>query len=428
MISSDDPRGVKARRRTIGLAFLLILSLLVWLSIAIYQKQFTDTSTVTLETRNVGNEMHEHADVKLRGVVIGEVRKISADGHGAKLTLAIQPDQIHRLPANVTAQMLPTTLFGERFVALVPPPQPSPQVLTAGANITEDRTSNAVELQQVLDNTLPLLTAVPPDKLSATLTAVAQALQGRGTELGTSLVQFDDYLSKINPTLPQFNQDIHELVRVAQNYSQAAPDILQALTDFSVTSRTLVNQRRNFADLYQSVTSSSRDITQFLRANENNIIRLNADSRPNLQILGRYAPEFPCMFQMLAGFVPAIDKALGKGTREHGLHVSVKVVPSLGPYLAGKDTPVYNAPDIGPHCYSVPFNGLYDDSRLGWATADAGPPPVTQAGLGLPNSPGENHLVNELLAAQSGGAPQAQPDWSSVLVGGFYRGSDVSLR
>jgi hypothetical protein len=75
----------------------------------------------------------------------------------------------------------------------------------------------------------------------------------------------------------------------------------------------------------------------------------------------------------------------------------------------------------------VPFRGLFDDSELGKATADAGPPPVTQAGLGLANSPGENHLVDELLAVQSGGTPQAQPDWSSVLVGGFYRGSDVSL-
>lgn len=426
MISSEDSREVKVRRRMIGAAFLAILSLLVWLSIAIYQKQFTNVATVTLKTGSVGNEMHLYADVKLRGVVIGEVRTIDADGQGAKLTLAIQPGQIHRLPANVTAQMLPTTLFGQRYVALVPPANPAPQPLAAGMTITEDRTSSAVELQQVLDNTLPLLTAVQPEKLSATLTAFAQALQGRGTELGTTLVQFDDYLKKTNPTLPQLNSDIHQLVTLAQNYAQAAPDIVQALTDFSVTSRTMVDQRSNLGDLYRQVTTDSQDIAAFLRNNEHNIIRLNADSRPSLQILGRYAPEFPCTLQMLAGFVPAIDHALGKGTNQHGLHVTVTVVPSLGKYLPGQDRPVFNAPDIGPHCYSVPFSGAFNDRLLGKTAADS--PPVSQAGLGLPNSPGENNLVNEVVAASTGHSPGSLPDWSSVLLGGFYRGAEVTLR
>ena len=426
MISTYDAPVVKTRRRLIGVAFLAILALLIWLSVAIYQKQFVSADTVKLETSSVGNEMHTNADVKLRGVVIGQVRKIQASGQGATLTLALQPGQIGRLPENVTAQMLPTTLFGQRYVALIPPADASPAPLKAGMTITEDRTSNAVELQQVLDNTLPLLTAVEPAKLSATLTALAQALSGKGGELGQALVRLDDYLKKTNPTLPQLTDDIHQLVTVAQDYAQGVPDILQALTDFSTTSRTIVNQRGNLGDLYSQVTTDARVITAWLEANEGNIIQLSADSRPSLEVIGKYAPEFPCTLQMLAGFVPAIDKALGKGTNEHGLHVTVKVVPATGKYVPGRDRPRNDdTPDIGPHCYSVPYTGAFKDEALGRTGAEA---PAAQPALGLVNSSGENQLVNEIVGAASGRTPAALPDWSSVLVGGLYRGTEVGLR
>jgi phospholipid/cholesterol/gamma-HCH transport system substrate-binding protein len=411
MISVEDPPGVKARRRLTGLAFLLVLCLLVWLSIAVYQKRFTDTAMVTLRASSVGNEMHPHADVKLRGRVIGEVRGISADGSGARLRLALQPGALKDVPENVTAQMLPTTLFGERYVALIPPADPTPQRLAAGSEIGQDRSANAIELEKVLQNLMPLLTAVRPDKLSATLTALAQALQGRGEELGQTLVRFNTYLGKLNPQLPELNRDIKELVQVTRLYGEATPDILQALTDFTTTSRTIVDQRANLGELYDSVTNSSRDITEFLRQNSGNIIRLSADSRPTLEKLARYSPSFPCTLKTLSEFVPVVDRALGKGTDQHGLHVTLHVVPSLGKYVPGRDTPVYNAGG-GPHCYSVPYSGI----------------PADAADLGVPNSPGENDLVNELLAPGATTQPRTLPDWSSVLVGPLYRGAEVTVK
>jgi phospholipid/cholesterol/gamma-HCH transport system substrate-binding protein len=412
MISAQDPAGVKVRRRLTGVAFLLVLCLLVWLSIAVYQKKFTDTVMVTLRTDSVGNEMHPHADVKLRGSVIGEVRDISADGSGARMRLAIRPDMAPLLPANVTAQMLPTTLFGERYVALIPPRHPEPRHLVAGDTISQDRSSDAIELNRVLRNVMPLLTALKPQKLSATLTALAQALQGRGTELGQTLVRFDAYLAKLNPQLPALNRDISELVQVSRVYGQAAPDILRALTDLTVTSRTIVDQRAHLAELYDQVTSSAQDITQWILDNEGIIIPLAADSRPTLEKLAEYSPSFPCTLKMLREFVPAMDRALGKDTDRHGLHVTVTVVPSRGKYVPGRDRPVYDAGG-GPHCYSVPFRGV------GGTTA---------GDLGVANSPGENDLVDELLGMSGGQPPQTLPDWSSVLVGPIYRGTEVTVR
>jgi phospholipid/cholesterol/gamma-HCH transport system substrate-binding protein len=441
-----DGTLMKMRRRLVGVVFLLLLSLLVWLSIAVYGKRFTSAAIVTLRTGSVGNEMHLHADVKLRGVVVGEVRQIAADGSGARLTLGIQPEMVRRLPANVSAQMLPTTLFGQRFVSLVLPAQPVPQRLTDGSVISQDRSSNAIELEQVLDSLQDLLTAVQPEKLSASLNAIAQALEGRGEQLGQTLVEIEAYLREFNRNLPTMNRDIRQLAQVTEDYANATPDILQSLRDFAINSQTIVDQRDNLNALYSTLTGASQDFETFLRENRGTIIRLSADSRSTLQLLARYAPEFPCTLRVLREFIPVVDKALGKGTKEPGLHVNVTVLPAKDRYLPGRDRPVFRAKG-GPQCPQIPFRGAGTPLRPGpvkalgttgtpgtAGTAGFGVAGLGSAGLGSggvlgpANSPEENQLVNELLGPQLGTTGRSLPDWSSVLVGPVYRGAEVTLR
>ncbi|WP_329161824.1 MCE family protein [Streptomyces anulatus] len=420
------------RRRLAGVTFLLVPAVLVWVSVSVYEKDFTDDATVTVRTGAVGNEMHTHADVKLRGVVIGQVRSIATDGDGARLTLAIDRDKLDQVPADVSAQMLPTTLFGARFVALVPPRIPTGSTLRAGAVIPQDRSSNAIELEQVLDNVLPLLTAVKPEKLSATLNAVSQALEGRGERLGETLTTLDGHLKKFNPQLPTLNADIKELVKVSTLYADAAPDVLDALTDATVTSSTLADQEARLAGLYGTTTAAAQDTTSFLRENKDNLIRLSAAGRPSLELLAEYAESFPCTLRTMAGFVPAMDKALGKGTDEPGLHVSIKSVPSKGKYVPGKDTPVYSASG-GPACYSVPYVGKHAPTADTRRATDVTAPPAdagddADTGLGLPNSPQESRLVNELVAPSLKARPGDLADWSSVLIGPAFRGAEVKLK
>lgn len=274
------PRGDTLRRRLAGVVFLLVPALLIWLAVAVYDKKFTDSAPVVVETGSVGNEMHLGAEVKLRGVVVGEVRAIHATGDGARLTLALKPGALGRVPSDVRAQMLPTTLFGERYVALVPPARPSPRPLAAGAVIPQDRSANAVELQQVLDHVLPMLTAVQPHKLSATLSAVSQALEGRGDRLGSTLTRLDAHLRRFNPQLPTLNRDLKELVKVSHVYADAAPDILTALTDFTTTSGTLAEQEAELAGTFGATTKTAEDMTAFLQQNARNIIHLSAAGRP----------------------------------------------------------------------------------------------------------------------------------------------------
>jgi phospholipid/cholesterol/gamma-HCH transport system substrate-binding protein len=472
-------REEKLRRRLIGVVFLVVMALLLWLSLALYNKQFTPVTMVTLYTDSVGNEMHLGAEVMLRGVQVGEVRQISASGTGARLELAIQPGMVSHLPANVSAVMVPTTLFGERYVDLLIPARPAAARLTSGSVIRQDHSADAIEVERVLNNLLPLLQASEPDKLSVTLTAIAQGLQGRGRELGQTLVQLSSVLKRYNPNLPALDADIRELAEFARTLNTASPDLLQALNDFTVTSQTLVSERASFSALYATVTTASDDLRSFLDANSPNIISLSTDSTSTLQILARYSPEFPCVLKDLVNFEPAINKVLGQGTKQPGLHVQAIVVPEYASarYLPGVDTPKYGD-NLGPHCYPIPFpgitlndgttplsgatlngasgtsvtgpNGVSVNGPGATGTGVKGADPTSQqranggqrsqttaspqrppwagaAATALAGSPLEGELVRELAAMALHTSPARVPQWSSLLLAPLFRGTTVSL-
>ena len=415
-------------QRLAGVAFLLVPALLVWLSIAIYNKRFTDVTTVTLRTGTAGHEMHPLADVKVRGVVVGEVRSIRADGTQAVLELALKPEMTGHVPANVKAMLLPTTIFGARYVSLAAPPGTSAPPIEEGDVISEDRSANAVELAQLLNNTMDLLNTVQPSKLSATLNAMSRALQGRGDQIGDNFEQLDAFLRKFNPEVPALTRNLAELAEFTQHASDAAPDLLQALSDLTVTSRTVVEQRAAISSLYDAVDGSSADLRDFLSANSGNIIELAAVSRPSLELLRRYAPAAPCTFRTLADFIPKMNKVLGKGTDKHGVHATIVPVPHKGNYKPGQDTPRYGAGG-GPRCPSVPYlptdGGETKVLPAGGVPGAAG---TAGGGLGPANSASENDLVNELVGPSVDEVPEQLPDWSSVLVGPIYRGTEVTVK
>ena len=97
-------RGLVIRRRLQGLAFLVVLVLLLGLSVALYKKAFTDVAMVTLETDTAGSQLQEASDVKVRGVIVGEVREVEADLEGARIHMAINHEYLDPIPASSTTR------------------------------------------------------------------------------------------------------------------------------------------------------------------------------------------------------------------------------------------------------------------------------------------------------------------------------------
>ena len=398
----------------IGLVYIVVLAGLITVSIMFYNKDFTSTVDVTLETRSVGTSLQKGADVEVRGVVVGSVKGISSSGQGGRIDLAIDPGQAKNLPDNVTAQLLPKTLFGQRYVSLIIPERPSPAHLSNGDVITPDRTVASTELQDVFTHLLPVLQAVKPSELAATLDAVAESLRGEGASIGQTIETLSNYLREFAPKVPTMVKDIQQFAEAAKTYTEAAPDLVQALRNFTVTNQTLVKERAQFVHLLQNVTASSNRLATFSETNSQNIITLSRDSLPTLRVVAKYSSEFPCLSRALVDFIPVMDSALGAGTNQPGLHVTLQVIPGRARYFPGSNQPRFDA--NGP------------PSCPGASSSATGTGLSSTTGIGTDNSPQENEVIAEMMAASTGTSPQNFPKWGSLLLGPALRGTEVSLR
>lgn len=431
-------------RRVAGVAFVAMNLALVALSVAIYLKVFSTDARVTLLTDRVGNQLQKESDVKVRGVLVGTVRDVRPTADGAEVELAIDPDRIALVPDNVSARLTPKTLFGERFVDLVIPERPSGRALADGAVIPQDRSSTAIEIERVLDNLLPLLEAIEPHKLAATLGAIDQALAGRGEQLGATLVELQRYVSAFNPSLPDLQANLAELADATATLDRAAPDLLAALANFSGTSQTIVSQRLNLQRLYTSVSTASGDLLQFLAANRDNIIDLADTSRPTLELLAEYAPGYDCFLRTMAGLVPRVRQAFGEGQERPALRLTLEVAPDRGKYVPNRDEPEFTD-RRGPSCYQpvappenfpqYPGGPPQDGAEhppaprgQGSPVPGGSPPAINDWDLGIANSPTEAQLVAALKARSLGVDPDDVPRWSTLLLGPALRDAEVTVR
>ena len=422
--------------RAYGIAFLVILALLIALAIGAYSKAFTPVVHVTLETNRIGNQLLELSDVKVRGLIVGEVRSITSDGDRASVDLALNPDHVELIPANVQARLLPKTLFGEKFVSLVVPPQPADEHISEGDVIPQDRSSTAIELQQVFENLLPLLRAVQPADLAYTLNALATALEGRGERLGENLTLVNEYFTELNPAMPVIQQDISGLADLASLYADAAPDLLRLMRNQAVTLQTIVEKQDTLAAFLAGTTGFADTTTQVLSENENRIIRLGQVSRPTLEVLAKHSPVYPCLLQGMTNWIPRVDGAFS----EEALHITLEVVPQRHAYQPG-DEPEFND-KRGPTCYDLPGGGTYSQANPFPGTTFAngrnsggggGASRVPQALMvdpasGTAGTPAEQALMAALLAPQMGMGASQVPDVATLLVGPMARGTEVHQR
>src|SRR4051794_8376403 len=293
-MSAPLVRGTaQLRRYAAGLAFLVVLAMLVGLSIAMYTKAFTPVTMVDLKADRIGNQLTVHGDVKLRGLRVGEVRSVSSSGDGATIRIAIDKDKAAMVPADVSARLLPKTLFGEKEVNLVLPDGGSTsRPIRDGDVIPQDRSKTAIETERVLNDFLPLLQSLKPAQLSLTLNAVSSSLRGRGDRLGRNLELDAAYFRRLNPELPKIMEDFRGLADLTDTYAAATPDILRSLDNFAASSRSLVDQRDELATFLNSTATFSATADEFLRVNQQSLVDLASASRPELAVYARYSPEY----------------------------------------------------------------------------------------------------------------------------------------
>ena len=412
--------------KVLGVLFIALLAGGIYMVNATFTKKFADYDEVTLQTSKIGLQLPERADVKIRGVIVGEVLVIDATDDGAELTLGIYPDETETIPANVTGSIVPKTLFGEKYVSLVIPASPDGESIQAGDVI--ERTVVSTEMEEVLADLYPLLRTVEPADLNMTLNAMATALEGRGDQLGENLETVDSYLKRLNPQIPALIEDLRLTAEVSDVYAEVLPEIGTILQNTVTTTSTLEDRAAKLDALFDDVSGFAGTAESFLDDNGENMIRLGEVSRAQLRVMARYSTEFPCL---LKGIVNA-GRYQAEAFRGFTLHIVLETLPNQPRHYDPSDRPVFGE-DRGPSCLHLP-NPPWSQSRpvtrqpdfddgIDKPTGKGTSRTVT--GWGYAGTPAEADLLAELLAPGLGTTPQDVPDLGALLIGPMARGATV---
>jgi phospholipid/cholesterol/gamma-HCH transport system substrate-binding protein len=436
-------------RRLLGTAFIGLLCFLLWLTYAFYAKVFTATVEVKLQTTHIGLQLNRHADVKLRGIIVGEVRDVSTDGDFATVYLSLKPDAVREISSQVSARILPKTLFGEKYVALVPPVGPEGRAIKAGDTISRDKTAVGIEIEKVLNDALPLLQAVDPADLNATLNTLATALEGRGSEIAATLTQLDGYLKKLNPNVPNLIAALTKLTQVSKIYGDVTPDLARALRNLTITGNTVVEKEKQLQTFFTDVQTLSTTGNAFLKENEDRVIRLGEVSKPVLDLLERYSPEFPCFLKVMTDTIPTLSDTF----RDGALHINLELITNQPTPYQPAETPKYED-HRGPTCvgrnYSVPGEhpGPYtQDNPAPYVTGEDGVigdhgkntrfPVNLQLNRAMPGfamdtggagTPAEQKVIDSFAGPAMGVPANEVPDLTTLLIGPLVRGGQVNLK
>lgn len=421
--------------KILGVVFLALLVTGVYLTYAVFTKQFAEYDEVTLQSSTLGLQLPERGDVKIRGVIVGEVLDFKPVGDGAEITLGLYPDEREQIPADVTGQIIPKTLFGEKYVSLEIPENSSGESIQAGDVI--EQTQIATEVEAVLNDLFPLLRAVQPAELNMTLNALATALEGRGDQLGDNLETLDSYLKRFNPQLPALVEDLRLTSEFSDIYADVLPEVGQILRDQILTLGTLERREDTLNALFNDASAFSGSAEDFLETNGDNLIRLGDVSRDPVTLLAKYAPQYPCL---LKGLVNA-GANLAEAFRDFTLHIVLET-------LRNQPRP-YNVNDKarfgesrGPTCLNLPNPPWNQDNPVraqpnfddgvdeptGKGTSRVAPGPWFRSSEGYAGTPGESALLKSLLAPGLGVGTDEVPDLGPLLLGPLARGAEVSMR
>lgn len=356
-MTTTTSRGLD-RQVLYGVLFVALIAAVIVGTIAKYRGAFDDSVVVTVEADRAGLTLAEGAPIKFHGVEVGKVgaiestltRKGGVAGKSVRIRLEIDSGELTKIPADVTAQIVPPTAFGAKYVQLTAAYDGDNAPLAEGAVIPADRVT--VEVDEAFENLTKVLNVARPADVNAALTAVAGAVDERGELIGDLITQTDTYLRALNPSLQTLAQDLRVADDVADVYAVARPDLISSFDHLGTVSDTVVRRQASLRALERSLTGFSDQADILLRSSKGGLVTSLKLLQPVSDVLARYSPELPCVVLGLASANKLAEAAVG-GTNP-GVTTITRIIPGRDPYKPGENLPQIGA-DNGPACYGLPY-------------------------------------------------------------------------
>jgi phospholipid/cholesterol/gamma-HCH transport system substrate-binding protein len=368
--------AARARTRNAILGFLALLImvgsvLLTWFFLKGGFQSGVPVNAV-FSSPGVGQQLPINGDVKVRGVLVGSIEDIVLeDDDMAVVKMRLEPDA--DISALSRAEIRSKTIFGQKWVELIPPENPlDPEVLASGSVIPDERTVEPLELERALQLGHDLLDKVPLQDLSTALKALAEGFVGQEDDAIAGIESGLIALRAVNDKADKFDLSLRQLREFSEFLEENDETLLDFMTALDTANSTLVGAAPEFKQSLKTFPAFLNDLASYQKRINPDLGELVEDGATIAEIIAARSDDLTDMVVQLEAFLTVWNSGLKQpcaGAFESNMTCwQVYQMPGLdsrGVYASGQ-SPLRNDP-ADPLLATPPSGGT-----TGRRSADAG--------------------------------------------------------
>ncbi|CAN5492368.1 MCE family protein [soil metagenome] len=247
------------------------------------------------------SNIQENSRVRVNDVNVGTVTKIERQGWHALLTMRI--DGAVNLPANVTATIGQTSLFGSLHVELAAPKDIAPQGrLVAGSLIPLANAGAYPSTEQTLAAVSLLLNGGGVGRVQDIVETFSTAFRGREQDLRSLIDQLDKFFTNINEQTADIIDATDSLNRLVGKFADDKPVLDRALTTIPDALVVLSDERGHLADAVTKLGQFSALAADSLHQTKDSLVKELKAVAPVIKSLADSGPALTRSLGMLATY------------------------------------------------------------------------------------------------------------------------------
>ncbi|HEU5084914.1 MAG TPA: MlaD family protein [Acidimicrobiales bacterium] len=259
---------------------------------------YADDYRLTARTARSGFGLDDTSEVKIRGIKVGTVERLELlDDGTVELTLNIARDV--RIPVDASATIEPLSVFGPKFVDIRPGPgEADGPFLAPGASM--GTAVEPTELAETLDGLTRLLEQVDARDVSTIVSELARGVDGLGPEIGSTITDAEDLLSRIAAKRPVIDELLADARLLSATLASRSDSLRAIASDGQELLRTIDADGEAFGELLAGVSELAVRGEDLLGA-------VGDDLDPTLIGLERGALVLREQLRFLPDFVDGLD-------------------------------------------------------------------------------------------------------------------------
>ena len=298
------------------------------------------TYTVKVQFADV-LDLVPYSAVKVNAATVGHVRSVDVQGSHALVSCQIE-DKVH-LPANAVARVEQTSVLGEKFVEIEPPPAGSIGRLTDGDVIPLSRTGTDASVEEVLGALSVLINGGGVGQLHTITHELGVALNGRTSAAHALLDDLNVFISGLDKQKGAIVAAMRGIDRLTSAVRGQEGTLVRAIDRIPPALRILTDDRQRLVHMLGALDRFGTVATHVVRASRADMVANLRHLQPTLRRLAAVGSVIPKTLGVLITY-PTADTVEQEYFGDYGnlsltLDVSAKsLLQTFGPQLGRRLT------------------------------------------------------------------------------------------